>query len=270
MRLASVQCPQYVHKPSAVLLAHSEQAALLSHQKAIDNFHKAVEEAKIAKLLGRAKEIRVPTTSNSLHNDAQAPDPRHANTIASPGSSSVTWTTSLTSLYSQVTPVNIDAISHSQPATSLYSQVTPVNIDAINPSQPVTLQIPQAAPNKRVHNEAHGLLSDINNSHEDAQLNPKPKGMCTFLLNIQSLLYLLHLAKRLRREENPSKVEVINNNGAMIDNNGILINIDVQPLTIVATVESKTADLDHFFSQPFEHVGANGKVKKHRECKRCL
>jgi hypothetical protein len=235
-------CPQHIHKPSAVLLAYSEQAALPSHQKAIDNFCKAAEEAKIAKLPDRAKEIRVPTTSNSLHNDAQAPDPRHANTMATPGSSSVTQTTSL---------------------TSLYSQVTPVNTDAINPSQPVTLQIPQAAPNKRAHNEAHGLLSDINNSREDTQLNPKPKGMCTFLLNIQSLLYLLHLAKRLRREENPSKVDTI-------DNDGILIDIDVQPLTIVTTVESKTADLDHFFSQPFEHVGANGKVKKHRECKGCL
>jgi hypothetical protein len=204
--------------------------------------------------------------------------------MVTPGSSSVTRTTSLTSLYSQVTPVNIDAIdpsqsvtssysqvtpvnidaiSRSQPATSLYLQVTPVNTDTIDLSQPITLQIPQAAPNKRAHNKAHGLLSDIDNSCEDAQLNPKPKGMCTFLLNIQSLLYLLHLAKRLCREENPSKVEAI-------DNDGILIDIDVQPLTIVATVESKTADLDHFFSQPFEHVGANGKVKKHRECKGCL
>jgi hypothetical protein len=145
-----------------------------------------------------------------------------------------------------------------------------MNTDAINPSQPVTLQIPQAAPNKRAHNEAHGLLSDIDNSCKDAQLNPKPKGMFTFLLNIQSLLYLLHLAKRLCQEENPSKVDTIDNNGATIDNDGILIDIDVQPLTIIATVESKTADLDHFFSQPFECVGANGKVKKHRECKGCL
>jgi hypothetical protein len=105
------------------LLAHSEQAALPSHQKAIDNFHKVVEEVKIAKLLGHAKEIRMPTTSNSLHNNAQAPDPCHANTMVTPGSSSVTQTTSLTSLYSQVTPVNIDAIDPSQSVTSSYSQV---------------------------------------------------------------------------------------------------------------------------------------------------
>jgi hypothetical protein len=197
--------PQCAHKPSAALLAHLEQAALHTHQKAIDNFHKAAEEVEIAKLPGHAKEIRVPTTSNSLHNDTQAPDACYANTMATPGSLSVTWTVSLTLLYLQVTPVNIDAIdpsqpvtssylqvspvnidaiSPSQPVTSLYSQVTPVNIDTIDLSQPVTLQIPQAAPNKRVHNEAHGLLSDIDNSCEDTQLNPKPKGMCTFLLNI--------------------------------------------------------------------------------------
>jgi hypothetical protein len=123
--------------------------------------------------------------------------------------------------------VNIDAISCSQPTTSLYLQVTPVNTDTIDPSQPVTLQISQAAPNKRAHNKAHGLLSDIDNLHKDAQLNPKPKGIFTFLLNIQSLLYLLHLAKRLHQEENPSKVDMINNDGATIDNDGILINIDV-------------------------------------------
>jgi hypothetical protein len=114
--------------------------------------------------------------------------------------------------------------------------------------------------------------------------NPKPKGMCTFLLNIQSLLYLLHLAKRLCQEENPSKVEAINNNGVfidinsvlididgvlididsvLIDINGVIIDIDVQPLTIITTVESKTTNPDHFFSQPFEYIGANGKVKKH-------
>jgi hypothetical protein len=67
-----------------MLLAHSEQAALPSHQKAINNFCKAAEEAKIAKLLGHAKQIRVPTTSNSLHNDAQAPDTCHANTMQLP------------------------------------------------------------------------------------------------------------------------------------------------------------------------------------------
>jgi hypothetical protein len=61
--------PQCAHKLSAALLAHLEQAALPSHQKAIANFHKAAEEVKIAKLPGCAKEIRVPTTSNSLHND---------------------------------------------------------------------------------------------------------------------------------------------------------------------------------------------------------
>jgi hypothetical protein len=101
---------------------------------------------KIAKLLGCANEIRVPTTSNSLHNNVQAPDPHHANTMATPGSSSVTWTISLTSLYLQVTPMNIDAIDPSQSVTSSYSQVTSVNIDAICHSQPATLLYSQVTP----------------------------------------------------------------------------------------------------------------------------
>jgi hypothetical protein len=49
----------------------------------------------------------------------------------------------------------------------------------------------------------------------------------------------------------------------VIDNNGVLININIQPLTIITSMESKTANLDHFFNQPFEYIGANGKVKKH-------
>jgi hypothetical protein len=194
-------CPQHAHKPSAVLLAHSEQAALPSYQKAIDN---------------------------------------HANKTVTPDSASVSWTISLTLLYSQVIPVNIDVIDPSQPVTSLYSQVTPVNIDPINLSQPVTLQIPQATSNKRAHNEAHGLLSDIDNSHEDAQLNPKPKGMCTFLLNIQSLLYLLHLAKRLCQEENLSKVEAIDNNGIFINIDGVLIDIN----SVLIDIDSVLIDID--------------------------
>jgi hypothetical protein len=46
--------PQGAHKPSAALVAHSEQA---SHQKATDDFRK-VEEAKVVAKPG-AKEIRI-------------------------------------------------------------------------------------------------------------------------------------------------------------------------------------------------------------------
>jgi hypothetical protein len=96
----------------------------------------------------------------------------------------------VTLLYLQVTPVNIDAISPSQPVTSLYLQVTLVNIDTIDPRQPVTLQIPQAAPNKRAHNEAHGLLSNIDNLLRIFEL--LTFGPCDYL--ILSNLYLIFLS----------------------------------------------------------------------------
>jgi hypothetical protein len=139
--------------------------------------------------------------------------------------------------------VNIDVINPSQPVTSLYSWVTPVNIDPIDPSQPVTLQIPQAAPNKRVHNKAHGLLSDIDNNGVFINIDAVLIDIDGVLIDIDSVL--------------------IDIDAVLIDIDAVLIDIDVQPLTIITTVESKTANPDHFFGQPFEHIGANGKVKKH-------
>jgi hypothetical protein len=148
-------------------------------------------------------------------------------------------------------------IDPSQPVTSLYSWVTPVNIDPIDPSQPVTLQIPQAAPNKRVHNEAHGLLSDIDNNGVLININAVLIDIDTVLIDIDGVLIDIDTV-------------LIDIDGVLIDIDSVLIDIDtvlidinVHPLTIITTVESKTANPDHFFSQPFEHIGANGKVKKH-------
>jgi hypothetical protein len=57
----------------------------------------------------------------------------------------------------------------------------------------------------------------------------------------------------------------------LVDNDGILIDVDVQPITDTApTHEGKTADLDAFFGVMFDHAGTNAKVKKHRKCKICL
>jgi hypothetical protein len=202
-------CPQHAHKPSAALLAHSEQAALPSHQKAIDN---------------------------------------HANKTATPSSASVPWTMSLTLLYSQVIPVNIDAIDPSQPVTSLYSWVTPVNIDPINPSQPVILQIPQAAPNKRAHNKAHGLLSDIDNNGVLININAVLIDIDAVLIDIDAVLIdidsvlididgVLIDIDVVLIDINSVLIDIdavlIDINGVLININGVLIDIDVQPLTIV-------------------------------------
>jgi hypothetical protein len=55
-----------------------------------------------------------------------------------------------------------------------------------------------------------------------------------------------------------------------VDEDGILIDIDVQPIADAGpTREEKTRDLDQFFSKPFERANANGTVKKYRKCKVC-
>ncbi|KAG2067464.1 hypothetical protein BDR04DRAFT_1120451 [Suillus decipiens] len=57
----------------------------------------------------------------------------------------------------------------------------------------------------------------------------------------------------------------------LVDNDGILIDVDIQPIADTApTREGKTANLDAFFGAMFDHAGTNGKVKKHRKCKICL
>ena len=55
------------------------------------------------------------------------------------------------------------------------------------------------------------------------------------------------------------------------DENGILLDIDVQSVTDSGSArEVKTADLDKFFRIAYECEGANGKVKKHQKCKACV
>ena len=46
----------------------------------------------------------------------------------------------------------------------------------------------------------------------------------------------------------------------MVDEDGILVDIDVQPITSALTCEDRTCDLDEFFSKPFDFKGANGQV----------
>ncbi|KAG2029138.1 hypothetical protein BDR03DRAFT_1018853 [Suillus americanus] len=55
-----------------------------------------------------------------------------------------------------------------------------------------------------------------------------------------------------------------------VDEDGILADIDVQPITDPGpSREDKTHDLDRFFGKPFERTSANGIVKKHRKCTIC-
>ena len=76
--------------------------------------------------------------------------------------------------------------------------------------------------------------------------------------------YATLLAKKKCKTAIPEESEAV-------DIDGILVDIDVQSVAgLVSTREGKTADLDKFYGAAFNHVGTNGKVKKHRKCKVCL
>ncbi|KAG1801034.1 uncharacterized protein HD556DRAFT_1503210 [Suillus plorans] len=80
--------------------------------------------------------------------------------------------------------------------------------------------------------------------HEDARTNPRQKRLCKLAAPVDDL----------------------------VDNDGIPIDVDVQPIADMAppTCKGKTADLNAFFGAMFDHAETNGKVKKHQKCKICL
>ncbi|KAG2351106.1 hypothetical protein BDR07DRAFT_1386546 [Suillus spraguei] len=55
----------------------------------------------------------------------------------------------------------------------------------------------------------------------------------------------------------------------LVDEDGVLVDVDVSIADQGSSREGKTADIDNFFSAAFEHTGTNGKVKKHRK-KKCI
>jgi hypothetical protein len=56
-----------------------------------------------------------------------------------------------------------------------------------------------------------------------------------------------------------------------IDEDGVLVDVEVQSVDDSGpTREAKTADIEQFFGEAYDHPGANGKVKKHRKCKICV
>jgi hypothetical protein len=56
-----------------------------------------------------------------------------------------------------------------------------------------------------------------------------------------------------------------------VDKDGVLVDVEVQSVDDSGpTREAKTADIEQFFGEAYDHPGANGKVKKHRKCKICL
>jgi hypothetical protein len=103
------------------------------------------------------------------------------------------------------------------------------------------------------------VMEDGDDKRENARTNPK----CEFLCICQCIQFVhLKTAKRVCQAAVLDQEDV--------DEDGILADIDVQPITDPGpSREDKTCDLDRFFSKPFERTGANGIVKKHRKCTVC-
>ncbi|KAG1818514.1 uncharacterized protein BJ212DRAFT_1479522 [Suillus subaureus] len=122
-------------------------------------------------------------------------------------------------------------------------------------SQPAALTLPvpatQLAPppsNKCVHPDdaLDNALDDDESGdmeHENACVNPK----CA-----------------RRKHKSPEK------SPELVDEDGVLVDVDVSIADPGSSQEGKTADIDNFFGAAFKHTGANGKVKKHRKCNICL
>lgn len=99
---------------------------------------------------------------------------------------------------------------------------------------------------------------------EDARTNPKPKGKHNLLVSEYTYLYISAKKTRttLRTAVAPEQEAV--------DESGILADIDVQSIAeTTSTREGRTADIEEFFSTPYDHQGAGGAIKKHRKCKIC-
>lgn len=82
-------------------------------------------------------------------------------------------------------------------------------------------------------------------------------------------MYKAHLKLSAKRARQHQQATVEDHED--VDEDGILIDIAVQPITDESgpTREDRTRDIDNFFSKPFERTNTNGTVKKHRKCKVC-
>ena len=70
------------------------------------------------------------------------------------------------------------------------------------------------------------------------------------------------LAKKTHTSTAPNEPEAL-------DANGILADIDVQPIDDTSSLNAGKLDIDQFFGAPIDATGRNGVKKEHRKCKLC-
>jgi hypothetical protein len=72
----------------------------------------------------------------------------------------------------------------------------------------------------------------------------------------------LPLAKKMRTSTASNEPEAL-------DADGILADIDVQPIDNPSSLNAGKLDIDQFFGPPIDATGRNGVKKEHRKCKIC-
>ena len=75
------------------------------------------------------------------------------------------------------------------------------------------------------------------------------------------LIYLT-LAKKIH-------ISMVLNKPDDLDANGVLVDIDVQPIDGASSSNAGEVDIDQFFSAPIHATGQNGVMKEHQKCKIC-
>ncbi|KZP31895.1 hypothetical protein FIBSPDRAFT_944523, partial [Athelia psychrophila] len=111
------------------------------------------------------------------------------------------------------------------------------------PSSRASSPEPALPKSKRAYVEDFDETEDGWNAREDARINPNPK------------------AKKSRQSKAAPDP---------VDANGIPLDVNVQTISDdEPTKKNASADVDQFFSAPFDSPDKHGKMKAHRKCKGC-
>lgn len=116
-------------------------------------------------------------------------------------------------------------------------------IPPLTPAQPESALFPPSAlpsSNKCLHLDDAFEVKSVDEERENAHMNPRKKCKAP--------------------EKSPE----------LLDGDGVPVDIDVSIVDQGSSQESKTANVDAFFGATFEHMGTNGKIRKHRKCNVCL
>lgn len=129
------------------------------------------------------------------------------------------------------------------------------------PSSRASSPEPALPKSKRAYVEDFDETEDGWNAREDARINPNPKGAHLSISPLAMLVLTVNSAKKSRQSKAAPDP---------VDANGIPLDVNVQTISDdEPTKKNASADVDQFFSAPFDSPDKHGKMKAHRKCKGC-